>query len=192
MSKDSVKMQDYLRVTQVLSPFSGLSKAPPDILKQAGERGTKVHEICSAIMDDIGLGSVESKLIGYIDSFNKWREDKKFISRPDRFYCDKYNITGEVDGLYLEKDGLVLIDIKTSYKPNKVWPLQGSAYAYLCKEKGITIKRIEFIKLSKDGKPPKIFTYEYQFDKFLECLDMFKTYFKDMENTSEEDWLSIL
>ena len=28
--------------------------------------------------------------------------------------------------------------------------------------------------------------------KFLECLDMFKTYFKDMENKSEEDWLYIL
>jgi Holliday junction resolvase-like predicted endonuclease len=179
------KNKDYLRVTQVLSPFSGLSKVNPIVLSKAGERGSKVHEICTAVMDEIGIFPFGNTYDGYIESFKKWMDGKKFIDRPSRFYCDKYMITGEIDAIYQDKEDLVLIDIKTSSKENKTWPLQGSAYAYLCRQNGYNISRIEFIQLSKMGNEAKIYSYKENFDMFLKCLDVYKTFFDKEEDYME-------
>lgn len=183
------KINDYLRVTTVLGPFSGLKNIDPYILNQAAERGSKVHDICSALMEEIGLQTFEPRFDGYIESFNKWVEGKRFIERPPRFYCDEYRITGEVDGIYKDKDGLVLIDIKTSAKENKTWALQGSAYSYLCRKSGINISRIEFVQLSKDGKDAKIYHYKENFELFLKCLEIYKIFF---HSNTEEDFLACI
>lgn len=45
---------DYTRVTAILSPFSGLDKVPKHIVENAGRRGTKVHDICEAIVRGLG------------------------------------------------------------------------------------------------------------------------------------------
>ena len=44
----------YTRVTEILSAFSGLNNVPKDILENAGRRGTKVHDICEAIVSGLG------------------------------------------------------------------------------------------------------------------------------------------
>ena len=62
----------YTRVTEVLAPFSGMDKIPPEILQRASERGTKVHEICDAIISGMGCPEIQDNLQGYIDSFKKW------------------------------------------------------------------------------------------------------------------------
>jgi hypothetical protein len=189
----SMHKTGYSRVTTVLSPFSGMKKIPQHILKIAGERGHKVHEICTAMMEEIGLSTFEPPFKGYIDSFDRWREGKDFIERPERFYCDKYKITGEIDGIYEEKGKLVLIDIKTSAKENKTWHLQGSAYSYLCKENGYDISRIEFIQLSKDGNDATIYSYKENFKLFLKCLEVYELFFKEEKEFDEdEDWLEII
>lgn len=178
--------ENYIRVTEVLSPFSGLSNIPTHILENASKRGELVHKICTALISDLGVLDMDNNLAGYINSFEKWSIDKKFLPIPDRFYCDKYMITGEIDGLYEEDDGIVLFDIKTPVKESKTWPIQGSAYAYLARVSNINIKRVEFIKLSKEGKDPTIYTYKENFELFLHCLETYKYFYKDRK---EEDFL---
>lgn len=177
-----VKIEGYLRVTEVLSPFSGLHLIPKNILEAAGERGIKVHEHCDAIMKNLCPFGIDDKASGYTQSFQNWAIDKKFIDKPGRLYCDKYKITGEIDGIYQDKDGsLVLIDIKTPQNEGVTWRYQGSAYSYLCRNIGINISRIEFIKVDKDGKDCKIFQYQEDFDGFLDDKKIFDKYFKKMK-----------
>lgn len=176
---------DYIRVTSVLNPFSGLHKINQEIVKRAAERGSRVHKICDAIMDDLGLLDMDDEVSGYISSFEQWYKEKIFIPNPKRFYCDKLGITGECDGIY-QDNGLVLFDIKTPLKESKTWSLQCSAYAYLARLQGFNIKRIEVIKLSKDGKEPTVYQYEDNFDLFLKCLEIYKHFFN---KSSDEDFL---
>lgn len=173
-------INNYYRVTSILSPFSGLEYIPKEILENAGRRGTKVHEICTAIMEGMGLPSLEPEIEGYINSFNQWNDDKTFIEKPPRLFCDAHMITGEVDGIYKDSNGdLILIDFKTPLKESKSWSYQASAYSYLCKLNGYPINRIEFVQLFKDGKVAKVYQYEEDFDSFLCCLNMYKTFFKN-------------
>lgn len=169
------QINSYDRVTSVLSPFSGLSSVPEEILNKAKERGTEVHKICGAIM--LGFPPSETIYQGYIDSFKKW-SDKNFIAQPERFFCDVHKITGECDGIYEENGELVLFDIKTPIKESKTWPLQGSAYAYLSRNNGHPISRIEFIKLSKNGDAPVVYTYQENFELFISCLEVYREFFK--------------
>lgn len=182
-------INDYIRVTDVLFPFSGLKNIPTQILQNAAERGTKVHEICDAIINNIGFCDIEERFKGYIESFNRFFINKDFIQKPERFFCENYKITGECDAIYKDKDGLVLVDIKTSASEGKTWNLQGSAYSSLAKAEGYDIKRIEFVKLCKAGKEPKVFLYEENFDTFLKCLEIYKLFFKDQ---SEENILEYM
>lgn len=176
----------YTRVTSVLSPFSGFNLIPAFILKNAAERGTIVHQACTAIMDDIGVPDLDEKYEGYIKSFQKWNIGKKYVDRPPRMYCDKYMITGEVDAIYEDEDGLVLVDFKTPLKESKTWPNQGSAYSYLLKVMGYDIKKIEFVKLCKNGNEPKVYVYQEDFYSFLEMLHVYNKFFKDLKKEEIE------
>ena len=168
----------YVRVTTVLSPFSGMDKVNPEVLLNACIRGTKVHLICDAIVE--GMGYPEDREIsGYIESFNKWCIGKQFVQKPERFYCNEYMITGELDLLYKNETGLTLVDLKTSRVESKTWILQGSAYSYMAKKENLNITKIEFVKLDKDGKEPKVFTYEEDFKLFLNCLETYNYFFKN-------------
>lgn len=180
----------YTRVTEVLFPLSGLKGIPAEVLKKAAERGTKVHEICDAIMSDLGFfwTSTDQKLLGYIQSFNQWLP-KSFIDKPDRFYCDDIMLTGECDRIYEDYGDLVLIDIKTPAKESKTWRLQASAYSYLAKKSGYNISRIEFIKLDKEGKFPEVLTYKEDMEMFLKCLDVHRHFHKNSKDENPLDFL---
>lgn len=179
---------EYDRITSVLYPFSGLSKINPEILKNAANRGTIVHKCCDAIMDGMGIDE-NHEHIGYINSFNQWAEGKEFLDKPGRLFCDKYKISGEIDGLYKNESGVTLFDIKTPVRESNTWSLQGSAYNYLLENSGIEINKIEFIKLDKTGKKPKSFFYEYDFGMFLKCLDIFRRFFKGKKEEDVLEWM---
>lgn len=182
-------MTEFIRVTEVLSPFSGLSKVPPHILEAASERGRKVHEFIDGILTGLGDFGVGDALVKYAQSFQQWNDGKNFIPKPERFYCTTYGITGECDAIYQETDKLVLIDFKTSSKESKTWMLQGSAYAYLARQAGYNIDRLEFIHLSKEGNYPKVIVYEENFEMFLKCLDLYKYFFKSGKDNDDLFWI---
>lgn len=164
--------QDYLRVTNILYPFSGLDKINPEVLAHAANRGTKVHKICEGIMSGLGEYGIEEETQGYIDSFKLWWEQgHKIVLMEKRFWCDVLKITGQVDLVLDTQEGLAILDLKTSSKPSKTWQIQGCAYAYLAKEAGYDIKKIYFLHLNRYGKPPKIYEYPVDASFFLPSIE---------------------
>ncbi len=174
-------MNEYDRITSVLSAFTGFDRIPVHILEAAGERGTLVHQYVSALIRNVGLFGVKEELNGYIESFKLWKPESNMII-PERMYEEDLLITGEMDCLYEIDGGYCLVDFKTSLKEGSTWNLQGSAYAHLCRNNGFDVKRIEFVKLSKDGKSPKVYTYRENFDLFIKCLDVYRAFFKDRKD----------
>lgn len=169
----------YLRVTEILSPFSGLNNINPNVLQHAANRGTRVHKACEAIVEGLGDWSIDDEIYGYVESFKKWwDEGHKVLSVEQRFFCSDLMITGQIDLILEEGDGAVILDIKTPVRPSKTWPLQGAAYAHMAKKSGYNIKGIHFLQLLKDGSHPKLHIYEDQFELFKQCLEVFNYFFK--------------
>lgn len=182
-------MKEYDRVTTVLSPFSGLSRINHQVLQNAKDRGTKVHEYVDALLSDLDICDIDGRFAGYLESAQTFIAGKDFIDKPERFFDDENQITGECDAIYKNSSGYTLVDFKTSSNEGKTWHMQASAYSWLAKQNGIKITCIQFIKLSKDGKKPKIYEYEEDFPAFLLCLEVYRRYFK---NLKEEDILAYL
>lgn len=170
--------ENYLRVTSVLYPFSGLEHIDPDVLAHAAERGTKVHKICEGIVSGLGEIGVDDETRGYVESFKKWWERGiHVIEMERRFWDDENSITGQVDLIIKTDDGLAIVDLKTSSKPSKTWPAQGSAYAWLAKNSGYPIEKVFFLHLNKTGKEPKIYEYPVDDSFFLAIFRTFKHFF---------------
>jgi hypothetical protein len=166
--------EKYTRVTNVLYPFSGLDKINVDIVAHAAKRGTKVHQVCEGIVAGLGEYVEDENIAGYVESFKQWWQIGHVVVEIEkRFWCDDLKITGQVDFIIKTDDGMAVVDLKTSYKPSKTWPVQGAAYAYLAKKENYDIKKIYFIHLSKNGKFPKIYEYDVD-DSFF--LAVYRTY----------------
>jgi hypothetical protein len=178
MSVSEKSRENYLRVTHVLYPFSGLQNVNADVVAYAAERGTRVHKICEGIMSGLGEHDVDEETWGYVESFKKWwGEGRKVYELEKRFWCDDHELTGQVDMIIETEDGLAIVDIKTSSKPSKTWKAQGSAYYYLARKAGIDIKKIFFLHLNKHGKDPKVFEYKPDTTFFLAILRVYKYFF---------------
>lgn len=165
----------FFRVTEVLAPFSGLDKVPKDILSNAARRGSKVHDVCEGIVKGLGEWDIDDEIRGYVDSFKSWwSQSIKVLALEKRFFCSELMITGQVDMIIESDEGAIILDLKTSAKPSKTWPLQGSAYAYMAKKEGYDIKGIHFLHLNKKGLAPNLYVYDNQLEMFKKCLDVFK------------------
>lgn len=170
--------ENYVRVTQVLYPFSGLQNINADVLSNAAERGTKVHRICEGIISGLGEIGVDDETWGYVESFKKWWEKGVDVVRmEERFWDDTLCLTGQVDLIIRTALGLVIVDFKTSSRPSKTWEAQGSAYAYLAKQSGFDIKAIQFLHLNKHGREPKVFEYPVDDSFFLAIFRTYKHFF---------------
>lgn len=170
----------YRRVTEILYPFSGLEKIDPEIVAHAAERGTKVHQICEAIMGDLGEIGVDEETRPYVESFKKWWEiGWSVVAMEKRFWDDELAITGQLDLIIQTDQGLAIVDIKTSYKPSKTWKLQGSAYAYLARKAGYDVKRLYFLHLDRKGRMPKLIEYEIDEGFFLSVLSVYLYFWGD-------------
>lgn len=152
---------DYPRVTEILQPFSGIEFVPKDKLEKAAARGTKVHSICSGMARGLWIAETEidEELRGYVESFKKWQGaqvesfeiiEKRFTSTLDKF-------TGQIDFLITTSQGSsCLVDIKTTYRPQKTHPIQLAAYEILLNENKIYPNNSMVVYLSKDGDFPEI------------------------------------
>ena len=148
----------YLRVTEVLAPFSGLHKVPAHFVENAALRGTRVHEICEAIVAGLGKWDITDEVAGYVESFERWWQPSiKVLALEDRFYDHNEKITGKVD-LIIDLHGRpTIIDIKTASRFSKTWPVQGAAYAGLASAAtGLAIEDVIFLHLDKHGAIPTL------------------------------------
>jgi len=172
----------YTRVTEVLTPFSGLSNVPESVLNNAADRGCRVHAAIDSYIKGFGFFP-EDDVINYMTSFYSWADGKTFIDTPKRFYIDTpMKLTGECDSIYQSDEGLVLVDFKTPAKEGKTWHLQGSCYSYMAKQAGLDIKRIEFVRVRKDGKPAIVYNYEEDWPSFELIYSVYDKYFRKKDN----------
>ena len=68
----------YDRVTEVISPFSGVEFVPEDILRPAAERGTLVHKYVEGLLQGF-KGSLTEEMIPYVESFEKFWDSSKHV-----------------------------------------------------------------------------------------------------------------
>lgn len=168
----------YVRVSDVLYPFSGLGKVDAATVDNAARRGTKVHKICEGIISGLGEIGTDEEVKGYVDSFKHWWFlGHELYAMERRFWDETHSLTGQIDLLLKNEDGLSIVDLKTSYRPSKTWQMQLSAYALLAKNAGLKITKIMIIHLSRNGKEPKIYEYEIDSDFFLDILKVYKYFF---------------
>lgn len=185
---DHVINTNFDRVTDVLFAFSGLTKVDASILQKAANRGTLIHDACDCIMEDIPHDDIPIEYQGYIHSFNSWmeKEDRRFLPKPNRFYCEELKLTGECDGLYEIGGKITLFDLKTPAKEGSTWCLQGTAYYEMAMKLGIHIDCIEFVKLEKNGNIAKSYFYKPNWEEFEKLLYVYRMYFKgQMQNLTD-------
>lgn len=173
--------EGYLRVTNILYPFSGLEKVDKDLVAHAAERGTRVHKTCEGIVKGLGEFGVDDETWGYVESFKQWWADgldKEVVDTERRFYCDIYGITGQADLIIKTPAGLAIVDYKTSSKPSKTWQAQAEAYYYLAKAEGLNIQHLWFLHLSKHGKSPKVHSFECDHTFFFHCYHVYQHFYQ--------------
>lgn len=178
----------YDRVTAVLYFLTGLDKIPTEIVKNAQDRGTHVHENIATLEKGLGIRPLDDEK-PYLESYKLWADGKTFLKKPDRWYDETLLITGECDAIYEEEGEMVLVDYKCTAKESPTWPLQLSAYRHLASKYGYTFKRVEIIKLCKKGKYPSIYTYSDNLDLFKKCLEIYRSFFKRINNDENLEYL---
>jgi len=176
-------MKDLLRVTEIISPFTGIEFIPEKYLIPASQRGTLVHKFIESFLNGNEVFVFPTEAKPYMSSFRKfWDKHGKIfddakITLERRLNCEIHGITGQID-VILEKDGKTyLIDWKTSAKEHHYWCLQGAAYKYLCEVNGYqNVQKPLFVKINKD-KQADVYKYgdcDFNLETFFKCLDIFK------------------
>ncbi len=169
----------YTRVTEILYPFSGIKDINPDIVQNAADRGTRTHKVCESIVMGLGEWDVDDQIRPYVESFKQWWDlGHEVLAVEQRFYDDEYMLTGAVDLILRTDECDIIIDLKTSYKPSKTWPLQGSAYAKMARQSGYNIQKIQFLHLNRYGLKPRIYEYPDQWDTYLSCWHVYNHFYR--------------
>lgn len=177
------RIEDYTRVTNILSMYSDYDSIPEAVLQKAAERGQSIHSLCELYARD-GI-RMPSEFDGYVEGFVTWfnREKVEVYELETRLFCETFEITGQYD-IYakLANGDDYIIDIKTCAAKHKTWPVQLAAYQYLYGEnrEGLMPRRA-VLHLKKDGKYK---FYEYDNDDkdrdlFMSCLKLHRYFKKD-------------
>jgi ATP-dependent exoDNAse (exonuclease V) beta subunit len=164
---------NYLRVTEVLSRYSGLDQVDPEILKRAAERGTAVHDYIEEHTKGTCWMPPSDLVAPYFKSFEAWFDyavEDIFIVEH-RFYDDELGVTGACDLICRLRgdDGLTIIDYKTPTSLSSSYALQTAAYYRMARaEFGDQIKRRACVQLFKDGSPAFFKEYtDHERDQYL-------------------------
>ncbi len=192
----SLASNNIPRVTEILRPYTGYDQVPKDILERAAARGTSVHALCAGIAKGnwIPDGMIGDELIGYVRSFRLWQEAqvKEFVIIEKRYTDWENRYSGQLDFVVkCNDDKYYLVDLKTSAKPQKTYPVQMAAYDGLLAQNGIKVEGAMLVYLNKDGEFPNIDFIEdmtEQFDVFLcavKCYEYFKIR-KNKDGRTEE------
>lgn len=169
--------EGYTRVSEIIGWYKSLllGQIDQEVLNKKRDIGSEVHEAIDGYYTGafVPLGERSQP---YFESFKKWAQASsyKIHCQEERFYCDELLITGAVDMIADDDGKAVLIDFKTSLTADKKgWVIQGAFYDYLSPMK---IDRIEFIKLDKEGKIPKVITYQPSPELWEQALQSYRVY----------------
>ena len=125
----------YVRVTELLTPYSGLNNIDPIVLAKAADRGKRAHNYCELHAQSLLIDDIDDDCNGFLDSFKQWFDDHVdyVVSLEKRVYEHSMRITGQYDMIVKFKGAIdhVLVDIKTPVSANRTWAIQTAAYYYM-------------------------------------------------------------
>lgn len=108
-------------------------------LKEAGERGTRIHEATERLekgeklyRDSYALDEWQ-RLVGFVNWHQKYKP--KAIAIEERVVSDTLRLGGTIDRVYKIQDDIVILDIKTSGNMYESFWLQVAAYYQMWNEK---------------------------------------------------------
>jgi len=206
MNELDLQRASYARVSSIIGRQNEaeLRSIPLEHLVEASLRGTAIHGYCSSFLKSLWIPEIVPEYLPYFEAFKKWdRENGSDVVYCDhRMYDDELRFTGEIDAVFKTKQGkTLLIDIKTSSKESRAWPLQLAAYRHLLKLSGLHVdaccvvhlkvkKRGEFVRDggSRQMITPPVVDYneifyddlDKSFDIFLSALECYR-YFETKE-----------
>lgn len=171
-----IERMKYPRVSDIISKQNEaeLRGIPLETLANASIRGIKIHAYCNTYLKGLFLSEIEEEYVPYVEAFNEWAETnvQETLRTSVRLYDDHKRFSGEYDAIVRLKDNSVaLIDIKTSLKESRTWPVQLAAYKHLCELNGyggidtvynIHLKKIKPGEYDKSGEekvmisPPRV------------------------------------
>lgn len=181
------------RVTEILKNFTNYDQVPKNILDKAATRGTAVHTLCAGIAKGAWIpdGMIDEELLPYVNSFKKWSKAqvKDFVIVEKRYSHKDLNYNGQLDFVVTGTDGeTYLVDLKTSARPQKTYPLQMAAYNELLLNHGIKVKGAMLVYLPKTGEFPNIDyieKFEDHFYTFKCALACWKYFNKGKKNDKD-------
>lgn len=177
----------YIRVTDILKPFNNFSFINSDVLNNAADRGTRVHDYCSKYANNIFIFDIDDDCKPYVDSFILWYDEnvEELLESERRLYHKKFNFTGKFDlvvKLKNQESAATLLDIKTPLRSSRAWGLQLSAYSLLIQE-NLSYKPENRLVLQVSNKGKKAQTINYMDHKkdedlFLSALNLYNHFNK--------------
>ena len=164
-------------------------KDPYLIMEEAGQIGSKVHQLIENILigdtveyDDSINFDVWVRVCGWFNWFNKLKSNHDVFFKPEwverTVYDLEFNYAGTMDLLCMV-DGLYhIFDWKTGSAVRLTAPIQVSAYAIaIQKELGIKIENCSIIHLN-----PEINLKNYKQHDYYDWQDYFKYFLNSREN----------
>jgi hypothetical protein len=172
-------VKEYPRVSQILSPYSGYSKVPKNILENACTRGTAVHQACSDYLFGKPI-TLNPEWKPYLLSFLDWADNFEEIHSTETSlqdhewkYRGTYDYVAKVNGF----PGYTLLDIKTAYAAKDIWGAQLAAYRRMLNLTGVEISQVCVLHLDRNGRRPKLISYDA--DQYIKDFEaMCKLYHK--------------
>ena len=147
--------EGYVRVTDLLKPYSGLSGIDPVVLAKAADRGKRAHTYCELYAQSLLIEEIDEDCKGFVESFKKWMDVAKpeIISLEERLYDHDYRLTGAYDMIvnFPGSTDRVLVDIKTPVQANATWPLQTSAYEFMLLKQERPVQRRGCLMIDRNG-----------------------------------------
>jgi len=184
----------YTRVSDFCSRYEDFGSVDPAYLAARALVGTHVHAAIRGFLCDVPV-ELTSEEQPYFDSWLAWYE---FMGMPQvsheetRMYCDKWKLTGAIDGIITIVDKPMIIDWKTSSSiDNDVWPLKGGFYSYLVKVNELCdiADSVLYLKLDKHGGQAVLKEYEItNYLKGLVTATMMTHRFKEKVQLNKQNW----
>ena len=142
-------------VTQILRFVSRelYGEVPAHILENAADRGTRVHEAIE-MMAKFGWMEADTDIMPYMLAYQEWEKEHNFkiVASEYRLYHRTRLYAGTADALFMDKDDLCLMDVKTTKTILEgLTAAQLYGYSEALKSHGVEIKRAYILHLKSDS-----------------------------------------
>lgn len=157
-------------ITGILSSID-YKEIDPQIIKRAGERGTKVHKAIEDYTNWLDY-ELEIEYEPYMQSFKKALQEEKFELIKAEFKLTNNEICGTIDNMSQLGDKRIIIDYKTTATIHKkLLEAQFGGYKILCDANNINIDKWYGLFLSKTGY--KFIEIEPNVEIFNKCKEIY-------------------